>query len=55
MLNTLKKFKKLKSIEFSQNYIISLLQIAKLENLTTLKSLTIEAKGNPIFSCTFLK
>lgn len=55
MLNTLKKFRKLKIIEFSENYIMSLLQIAKLENLSNLKTLCIENKGNPIAACTFLK
>ena len=34
---------------------MSLLQIAKLENLVNLKALMIEPKGNPISSCTFLK
>ena len=34
---------------------MSLLQIAKLENLTNLKTLLIESKGNPISNCTFLK
>lgn len=34
---------------------MSLLQIAKLENLVNLKTLCIEPKGNPIAACTFLK
>ena len=34
---------------------MSLLQIAKLENLSNLKILTIESHGNPISNCTFLK
>ena len=55
VLNTLKKFRKLKILEFNENYIMSLLQIAKLENLTNLKTLLIESKGNPISNCTFLK
>lgn len=34
---------------------MSLLQIAKLENLPHLKILIIEPAGNPIANCTFLK
>lgn len=34
---------------------MSLLQIAKLENLANLKILTIEPSGNPISHCSFLK
>ena len=34
---------------------MSLLQIAKLENLSNLKTLHVENKGNPIAACTFLK
>ncbi len=34
---------------------MSLLQIAKLENLQNLKIINIEANGNPISHCTFLK
>jgi leucine-rich repeat-containing protein 49 len=34
---------------------MSLLQIAKLENLANLKILIIEPLGNPISNCTFLK
>jgi leucine-rich repeat-containing protein 49 len=34
---------------------MSLLQIAKLENLPNLKIITIEPQGNPISHCTFLK
>ncbi len=34
---------------------MSLLQIAKLENLANLKILIIEPLGNPISHCTFLK
>ncbi len=34
---------------------MSLLQIAKLENVPNLKIINIEPAGNPISSCTFLK
>lgn len=34
---------------------MSLLQIAKLENISGLKVINIEPTGNPISSCTFLK
>jgi leucine-rich repeat-containing protein 49 len=34
---------------------MSLLQLAKLENLPTLKIINIESHGNPISHCTFLK
>ena len=34
---------------------MSLLQIAKLENLSNLKILIVESHGNPISHCTFLK
>jgi|GEM_PF-5416952 len=34
---------------------MSLLQIAKLENIPNLKIINIEALGNPIYYCTFLK
>lgn len=34
---------------------MSLLQIAKLENLPFLKIIIIEPQGNPISNCTFLK
>ena len=42
-------------MEFKECYIMSLLQIAKLENLQNLKIVNIEAHGNPISHCTFLK
>ena len=34
---------------------MSLLQIAKLENLPNLRILTVEPQGNPISHCSFLK
>ena len=47
--------RKLKILEFKECYIMSLLQIAKLENLANLKILIVEGHGNPISHCTFLK
>ena len=34
---------------------MSLLQVAKLENIPNLKTINIEQPGNPIYNCTFLK
>lgn len=42
-------------VEFKNNYICSLLQIAKLENLATLKAILIEPEDNPVVRCSFLK
>jgi len=42
-------------VEFRNNYIGSLLQIAKLENLNTLKAILIEPEDNPVVHCSFLK
>lgn len=52
-LNFLKQFKKLSKLIFKNNYITSFLQIAKLEILPLLRSLTI--KDNPILSAHLLK
>lgn len=54
-MSLLKRFKRLKTLEFKNNYILSLLQIAKLENLSSLKIISIEKEGNPIFDCSLLK
>ncbi|KAL4463897.1 hypothetical protein ABPG74_005834 [Tetrahymena malaccensis] len=52
-LNTLKNFKKLKEIILKDNYLVTLLQLAKLEILPSLRS--IQIINNPLQKCSFLK
>ena len=52
-LQTLKNFRKLKEIVLKDNYVSSLLQLAKLEILPSLRFLTIE--NSPLCKCSFLK
>lgn len=47
--------RKLKILEFRECHVMSLLQLAKLENLPSLKILNVEPHGNPITHCTFLR
>ncbi len=53
ILLMLKEFKKLREIVFKDNYISSLLQLAKLEILPKLQYITIE--NSPLAKCSFLK
>lgn len=55
ILNMLRKFKKLRAIEFKRNNITSLLQVAKLEALPGLRVINIDKEDNPVFHCSFLK
>lgn len=52
-LQILKNFRKLKEIVLKDNYVSSLLQLAKLETIPSLRSITIE--NSPLCRCSYLK